>query len=84
VHADQLRPSQVCIGVSPRRHSHGRIEETGEFVINVLSIGIEKATHFCGVNLGRDVDKFRETGLTPTLSKKLTPPRTKECFGHIE
>lgn len=79
-----FNPPQVCIGVSLIRHSHGLIKETGEFVINVPSIGIERETHFCGVNLGRDVDKFRETELTPTPSKKLRPPRIRECFGHIE
>ena len=77
-------PPQVCIGVSPRRYSHGLIEETGEFVINVPSIGIERETHFCGVNSGRDVDKFKETGLTPVPSKKVRPPRIEECFGHLE
>jgi flavin reductase (DIM6/NTAB) family NADH-FMN oxidoreductase RutF len=77
-------PPQVCIGVSPRRYSHGLIEETGEFVINVPSIELEEEMHFCGVKSGKDVDKFRETGLTPMPSRRVRPPRIEVCFGHIE
>lgn len=78
------RPPMVCIGVAPGRHSHGLIEETGEFVVNVPSIGLEEQMHYCGVKSGRDVDKFAETGLTPVPSLKVGPPRIEECFGHLE
>ncbi len=78
------RPPMVCIGVAPRRYSHGLIEETGEFVVNVPSIGLEDEMHYCGVKSGRDVDKFAETGLTAIPSLKVRPPRIEECFGHIE
>ena len=78
------RPPMICIGVAPGRHSHGLIEETGEFVVNVPSIGLEKQMHYCGVKSGRDVDKFAETDLTPMPSLKVKPPRIEECFGHIE
>ena len=79
-----IRPPMVCIGVAPQRYSHGLIEETGEFVINVPSITLEEQMHFCGVKSGRDVDKFAETGLTPIPARKVKPPLIKECFGHIE
>jgi flavin reductase (DIM6/NTAB) family NADH-FMN oxidoreductase RutF len=78
------RPPMVCIGVAPRRYSHGLIAETGEFVVNVPSIGLEEQMHYCGVKSGRDVDKFAETGLTAIPSLKVRPPRIEECFGHIE
>jgi len=79
-----IRPPMVCIGVAPQRHSHGLIEETGEFVVNVPPITIKEQMHYCGVKSGRDVDKFAETGLTPMPSLKVKPPRIEECFGHIE
>jgi len=78
------RPPMVCIGVAPRRYSHGLIEETGEFVVNVPSIGLEEQMHYCGVKSGRDVDKFAETGLTPIPAKTVKPPLIGECFGHLE
>ena len=79
-----IRPPLVCIGVAPRRYSHGLIEETGEFVLNNPPISIEEQMHYCGVKSGRDVDKFAETGLTAIPSLKVRPPRIEECFGHIE
>jgi flavin reductase (DIM6/NTAB) family NADH-FMN oxidoreductase RutF len=79
-----LRPPMVCIGVAPQRYSHGLIKETGEFVINTPPISIEKEMHYCGVKSGRDVNKFKETGLTLIPSLKVSPPRIEECFSHLE
>ncbi len=77
-------PPQVCIGVAPQRYSHDLIAETGEFVVNVPPIDIEKEMHYCGTESGRRVDKFKETGLTPIPALKVKPPRIEECFSHIE
>lgn len=77
-------PPLVCIGISPKRHSHRLIEETGEFVVNVPSIDLEEEMHFCGTKSGRDYDKFKETGLTPVPASKVRPPLIKECYGHLE
>jgi flavin reductase (DIM6/NTAB) family NADH-FMN oxidoreductase RutF len=78
------RPPLVCIGVAPQRHSHHLIEETGEFVMNSPSISLERQMHYCGIESGRRVNKWRETGLTAIPSLKLETPRIKECFGHLE
>jgi len=77
-------PPLVCIAISPKRYSHGLIEETGEFVVNVPSIGLEDEMNFCGTRSGRDCDKFRETGLMPVPASKVRPPLIKECYGHLE
>ena len=77
-------PPLVCIGVSPKRYSHDLIAESGEFVVNVPSIDLEKEMHFCGTKSGRDLDKFKETGLTPVPAKKVKSPLIAECFGHLE
>lgn len=77
-------PPLVCIGISPKRYSHRLIEETGEFVVNVPSIGLEEEMHFCGTRSGRDCDKFKETGLTPVPASRVRPPLIKECYGHLE
>lgn len=79
-----FHPPLVCIGVSPKRYSHDLIAESGEFVINVPSIDIERETHFCGTRSGREFDKFKETGLTPVPAKRVRPPLIAECFGHLE
>ncbi len=79
-----IRPPYVCIGISPQRYSHQLIEETEEFVVNSPGISIEKEMHYCGVKSGKDVNKWKETGLTAIPSLKVGAPRIKECFGHLE
>jgi len=77
-------PPLICIGISPKRYSHDLIVNSGEFVVNVPAIHLEREMHYCGVNSGRDVDKFAKTGLTPLPAKKVKPPLIEECFGHLE
>lgn len=57
-------PVMVSISVRPERYSYDIIKETGEFVINLTTKEITRATDWCGVKSGRDVDKFKEMGLT--------------------
>ncbi len=57
-------PAMVSISVRPERYSYDMIKETGEFVINLTTRELTRATDWCGVKSGRDVDKFREMGLT--------------------
>ena len=64
-------PAMVYISVRPERHSYNMIKESGEFVINLTTEALAKATDYCGVKSGKDVDKWKETGLTPINSKSL-------------
>lgn len=56
-------PAMVYISVRPERYSYQMIKETGEFVINLTTEKLVRATDYCGVKSGRDVDKWKETGL---------------------
>lgn len=58
-------PPMVSISVRPERYSYHMIDETGEFVINLTNEDLAKASDYCGVRSGRDVDKFKEMHLTP-------------------
>ncbi len=79
-----INPPLVAISVSPRRYSHGLIEETREFVVNVPTMDILKEAFLCGVLSGRNHDKFKEAGLTALPAKKVKPPIIKECVAHLE
>ena len=48
-------PAMVYISVRPERYSYHMIEESGEFVINLTTEKLARATDFCGVRSGRDV-----------------------------
>lgn len=58
-------PPMCYVSIRPERHSYEIIKRTGEFVINLTSKSIAKATDWCGVKSGRDHDKFKEARLTP-------------------
>lgn len=77
-------PPLVCIGIAPGRYSHDLIVRSGEFVVNIPSIDLVHEMHICGTQSGRNMDKFAATGLTPIPATSVTPPRIKECIGHLE
>ena len=53
-------PPMVYISVRPQRYSYDILDETGEFVINLTTKELARATDYCGVRSGRDVDKFKD------------------------
>lgn len=77
-------PAMVSISVRPRRYSYNIIRETGEFVINLTTQKLVRATDYCGVRSGRDVDKFREMHLTAGKADKVAAPLIEESPVNIE
>ena len=57
-------PPMVSVSIRKERYSHDLIAGSGEFVVNLVDEEMAKATDFCGVRSGRDLDKAKETGLT--------------------
>ena len=77
-------PPQVGIGVRPSRHSHGLIQETGEFVINVPGEDLLDEVEYCGFVSGQEVNKFAAQGLTPAPGSAVQTPIIAECPINIE
>ncbi|MBR3824469.1 MAG: flavin reductase family protein [Lachnospiraceae bacterium] len=77
-------PPMVSISVRPERYSYDIIKETGEFVINLTTKDLTFATDYCGVKSGRDVDKFKEMGLTALPGKEVKAPLIAESPVNIE
>ncbi|MBR1909122.1 MAG: flavin reductase family protein [Lachnospiraceae bacterium] len=77
-------PPMTYISVRKSRYSHDIIGNSGEFVINLTTEELAKATDFCGVRSGRDLDKFKETGLTAVASQKVDCPSILESPVNIE
>ena len=74
----------LYISVRPERHSYKALHETGEFVVNLTTEKIAKATDFCGVRSGRDMDKFEQTGLIKGEAKKINAPVIEDSPVNIE
>jgi flavin reductase (DIM6/NTAB) family NADH-FMN oxidoreductase RutF len=77
-------PPMCYISVRPGRHSYEIIKRTGEFVINLTTRELARATDWCGVKSGRDFDKFKETGLTPGKAGVVKCPVVEESPVSVE
>lgn len=77
-------PPMAYISVRPERYSYDIIKNSGEFVINLTTEELARATDFCGVRSGRDVDKFKEMNLTPAESETVAAPGILESPVNIE
>ena len=51
----------------------------GEFTVNLPTAEQIFATDYCGVVSGKDVDKFKETKLTPLAGSQVSAPLVAEC-----
>lgn len=77
-------PPMCYISIRPERHSHALVERTGEFVINITTTDLARATDWCGVKSGRDYNKFKEMHLTPEPAQLVKAPLIKESPLNIE
>lgn len=77
-------PPMCYISVRPERHSYDIIKRTGEFVINLTTASLARATDWCGVRSGRDYDKFLEMGLTAEPAAVVSAPVVGESPVSIE
>lgn len=78
------KPPMCYISVRKERHSYDILKQTGDFVINLTTEKLARATDWCGVRSGRDYDKFKEMNLTPGPAEKVGAPIIKESPLNIE
>lgn len=77
-------PAMCYISVRPERHSYELIRKNMEFVINLTTEDMAKATDWCGVRSGKDYNKFSEMNLTPVKGEKVSAPIIEESPLSIE
>ncbi len=71
-------PPMTYVSVKKSRYSHDIILDKGEFVINLVNEDLTKVMDYCGVKSGRDVDKFKEMGLTKEAADIVRAPLIAE------
>ena len=78
-------PAMLYISVRPERYSYHMLKESGEFVVNLTTERLARATDWCGVRSGRDYDKWKEMKLTRGKAEKLSyAPTIAESPVNIE
>ena len=79
-----MDPPKFAISIGKSRYTYGLITETREFVLAYPTEDMEKEILYCGTHTGREVDKFKETKLTPIEGKSVKAPLIKECKVNFE
>ncbi|MBD5182721.1 MAG: flavin reductase family protein [Bacteroidales bacterium] len=77
-------PAMLYISVRPERYSYSLIKKTMEFTVNLTTEKMAKATDFCGVRSGRDMDKWKATGLHRHPGHSISCPAVEESPISIE
>ena len=77
-------PAMVYISVRPSRYSYNLIKDQGEFVINLTTKDLVRATDWCGVKTGAKLDKFKEMNLHKEKANFVQCPMIKESPVSVE
>ena len=72
-------PPMISVSIRPERHSYSQIVQSGVFCLNLIGRDLCKATDYCGVKSGRDVDKFKEMGLHARKVEGFPAPALEEA-----
>ena len=67
-----------------RKDTLRNVEQTGEFVINVVSDAIASAANATSAEVGPEVDEFQLSGLTAIPSEVVRAPRVAESPAQME
>ncbi len=78
------KPPMVSVSIRPERYSYGLIKGSGEFVINLTTAELAKATDYLGVRSGRDENKLEKLGLNVQPAQKVSAPVLAESPLSIE
>jgi flavin reductase (DIM6/NTAB) family NADH-FMN oxidoreductase RutF/nitroreductase len=71
-------PLSIAVSMRPATYSYGNVTETKAFTVNIPSSQLAKYVGYAGSFSGRDVDKFKETGLTAVRAEFVNAPYIKE------
>jgi flavin reductase (DIM6/NTAB) family NADH-FMN oxidoreductase RutF len=85
------QPPMLCISVGPRVDSNiptkdtlDNIEDTGEFVVNIVSLSLSNTMFESSKNHPPEADEFEKAGLTPAPCEVVGAPRVEEAGVSME
>jgi len=78
------KPPLIGIAVLTSRQSYKLLEECPDFSVNIPGKNLIEQVILCGTKSGKNVDKFKETGLTAIPGMKIKSPKIEECLVNIE
>ena len=81
---NSAEPCLIVLAISHVRYSYDLIKQNHELVINVPGEELLEQSHFVGTITGKDIDKFKESGLTAVAANVVAPPLIEQCAAHLE
>lgn len=88
--AASANPPVICFAPMVRASDGGQkdtlrnVQETGEFVVNIVSEDFAHQMNICSGEYPPDVDEWEKSGLTPVPSECVKPPRVAESRFQME
>jgi flavin reductase (DIM6/NTAB) family NADH-FMN oxidoreductase RutF len=76
-------PILACV-LSSHDYTFAIVRKTKECVINIPTVALAKKVVGCGNTSGRNVDKFKKFGLTPSAATYVHAPLIDECYANLE
>lgn len=77
-------PSRMIVAIMKETYTYDLLRDTGEFVMSVPTLAMMDVIVFAGRVSGRDVDKWKATGLTPVKPSKVSVPLIGEALSNVE
>jgi flavin reductase (DIM6/NTAB) family NADH-FMN oxidoreductase RutF len=88
------QPPMLCISVGPPPETEGgenpakdtlsNVEETEQFVVNIVSLSLSNTMYESSKNHPPEADEFEKAGLTPASCKVVNAPRVEEAGVSME
>lgn len=75
---------RFAMTTGPWNFSYAALRKYRECVIGIPTVDLIDQVVGIGTCSGADTDKFTKFGLTPAASRRVGPPRIKECLANIE
>jgi len=80
----EFEPRLVGCVVSNRNFIFNSLKATKECVLNIPTVELAVKVVGCGNTSGRDIDKFKTFGFTPTPASQVRLPLIAECYANLE
>ncbi len=77
-------PPHVVFSSSGVKDTLRNVRETGEFVVNLVSLDLVEQMNFTATDFPSDEDEFSWAELTEAPSHTVAPPRVAEARAHLE
>ncbi len=77
-------PPRLGVAIHPSRLTHELITQSETFGLSIPTLDLLNAVHRCGMESGRELDKFLTAKLTPVDAVEIDAPLVGECVAHIE